>query len=172
MNIHISTHQSRAREIRERLFPSKIVNRIAERKARERREKKREDTRKRRFRETKAETKARRQFEAAGIRIEGFEIVGSADGTMSSPIAIPIIVGTYRKPRISIDLIAYSVIASTGVTMEQIRSQSRRKGLVDLRRRIVMEIRRLRPDVSLSKIGRFLHRDHSTIINLLKKQED
>lgn len=59
-----------------------------------------------------------------------------------------------------------------GITPEQIYGINRQRSLVEPRRRCHYEVFRQRPDLSSVKIGRYLKRDHSTILHSIEKYQE
>jgi DnaA-like protein len=58
------------------------------------------------------------------------------------------------------------IVSAAGVTMGQVRGSSRTAALVEVRRIIAAYLRRR--GCSLPEIGRLLHRDHASVVNLLR----
>ncbi len=61
-----------------------------------------------------------------------------------------------------------SVAAAAGVTLEELRGPSRRREMVELRRRLAADLQSR--GWSLSATGRLLNRDHSTVVHLLRSR--
>lgn len=59
------------------------------------------------------------------------------------------------------------LMAHPGITLDNVKGPERRKRYVKARKAIAMAIRDQRPDLSTTQIGRFLNRDHTTVLNLL-----
>lgn len=75
--------------------------------------------------------------------------------------------------RKSVKDICLEVLADyPGVTMQDIISVHRSKSLVEPRRRCHYEVYKQRPDLSSVKIGRFMRRDHSSILHSIEKYEE
>jgi hypothetical protein len=64
--------------------------------------------------------------------------------------------------------IAIGILAGhPGITLENVKGPERRARYVGARKAIATAIREQRPDLSTTQIGRFLNRDHTTVLNLL-----
>lgn len=59
-----------------------------------------------------------------------------------------------------------------GITIEHIYGVCRQRSLVEPRRRCHYEVFRQRPDLSSVSIGRYMKRDHSTILHSIEKYQE
>jgi hypothetical protein len=56
-----------------------------------------------------------------------------------------------------------------GVTLAEIKGSHRSRSIVEARQLTMYEIHRQRPDLSYPAIGRFLNKDHTTVLHAVKK---
>jgi chromosomal replication initiation ATPase DnaA len=61
------------------------------------------------------------------------------------------------------------VAAKNGFTREQLISKQHLKGVLSCRHEAILELRRLRPDLSFHRIAQLVNRNHSTVIYVLQK---
>ncbi|WP_332763979.1 helix-turn-helix domain-containing protein [Phenylobacterium sp.] len=71
-------------------------------------------------------------------------------------------------PRLTMRTIAFRVAEKHGLTLDDLRSPSRRRPLVVARQEAMHEIRQATTQ-SLPAIGRFFDRDHTTVIHALER---
>ena len=70
----------------------------------------------------------------------------------------------------SMDQIAQYVLQHfPGLTLDAVREPGRKRYAFNARRVIATAIKDMRPDVSYPAIGRFLHRDHTSILNAIRR---
>lgn len=74
-----------------------------------------------------------------------------------------------RMGRLSADLIIEDVAAECGLTPADIVGPSVRAHIVSARWRAVAEVKRAWPELSLPVLGKIFKRDHTTILNALRK---
>lgn len=164
-----------ALERRTRLFGAgRSKNLIAEQKAREREAFEAKQRRSDRIARLEREAEQQRAFEANRRLVDGISTHGTAHATSSDETyVIDIIEGYFvlgDPPKPSMTSIINAVLEKhDGITIKDIRAPGRKKKVVAARHEAIAAIRRIRPDLSLTTIGRFFNRDHTTILNALRK---
>jgi chromosomal replication initiation ATPase DnaA len=64
------------------------------------------------------------------------------------------------------------VCEETEITVEELQSKSKQRGLADIRAAFFRMAKEAYPDASLCLIGEFVNRDHSTVIAGIKRTKD
>jgi chromosomal replication initiation ATPase DnaA len=77
---------------------------------------------------------------------------------------LAIAVAAARRLRFETDV--EQIASAAGVTVDQVRGSSRAPALVEVRRIIAAYLRRR--GCSLPEVGRFLNRDHTSVMHLLR----
>jgi chromosomal replication initiator protein len=73
--------------------------------------------------------------------------------------------------KITIENILKITSEETGISLDDIRSSSRKREIANARFIAMSAIKKLIPETSLNAIGRAFERDHSTVMNALQKAE-
>jgi chromosomal replication initiation ATPase DnaA len=154
-------------QVRARLFPKgKIVNIhntaiLAQKKAERRKRIERQ-----RWKELKQETEARRRLKPFGLDLETFSELYVDIAQEEQQVAATV------DAKMPMAMIAKSVMFHyPEYTLEEIQGPGRSRQLVKIRYEIIRSIGRLRPDLSTVQIGRFINRDHSTVVFALGRRE-
>ena len=167
-----AAHRARYAQAREALWGKpRIVNLVAEEKRNIEAYRRSE---KERWERQQAEAKKREEErENQRANITGFSLSFQVPVTFDTYDTQPIglVVDTLML-RPTMERIARNVLKRhQGIKLADLRSGSRTRVHVAARKAVAKAIHRLRPDKSFTEIGRFLNRDHTTILALLDRLE-
>lgn len=153
--------QSRAyAEVRARLMGvPRPVNMHSTLVLKQKKNERRERIRITRWKELLRETEAHRRLKRLNLTVEAFdEIIIEMKSELQ----------TSADGRMPMQMIARSILTEhPQYTMRDIRGPRRGQELVKVRKEMIRSIHRLRPDLSTVQIGKFVNRDHSTVVSSL-----
>lgn len=170
----LARQQQHYAEVKQRLYGKpQLINVNWLEKLNREREQLAEQRRRERIEQVREQREAQVELLRLKIGIANFELRGVATANNRQVIGVaptPLSPVEY-EPRLTTFMeIAQTVLMKyRGVTIDHIRSDCRKRRVVMIRREIIHAIRALRPTASLPAIGRFLHKDHTSILNALRR---
>lgn len=82
----------------------------------------------------------------------------------------PVVSFDLEPPHKPMRQIALEVLENfPGVSLEEIKGSLRHRSIVEPRQLAMYEVQRQRPDLSYPAIGRFFHKDHTTVLHAVRK---